>query len=351
MSAKTEISWTDSTWSPIVGCTRKSAGCENCYSERFMARFSGIKGHKFEGLSKFAPDGPRWTGAMRLVEKDLDIPIRWKKPRKVFVCSISDLFHEKVPDVWIDKVFAVMALAHWQTYQVLTKRPERMLDYFQGDPYDRILRQADHWRHTAVMSRAEKRIGIHAVSDPNRIPWRNVWLGVSVEDQATADERIPLLLQIPAAVRWVSYEPALGPVDFRPWLWPKCRRCDGSMSIPVSGGGSPCPACLKHQGVERGIDWAVCGGESGPGARPFDLAWARSVRDQCRAAGVSYFLKQVGAYPVTSRCDAHEKWLPLGAKAAPLTDDEFGSRRLILKSRKGNDMAEWPAELFVRELP
>ena len=162
-------------------------------------------------------------------------------------------------------------------------------------------------------------------------PFENVWLGVSVENQATADERIPLLLETPAAVRWVSYEPALGPVDFKPWLWPRCRRCGGSMSIPAPGGGMPCPSCLNHQGVERGIDWIVCGGESGPGARPFDLAWAHSVIEQGKAAGVPIFVKQLGARQLLDgvpRSEAHR-----------------------VKSRKGGDMAEWPPSLRVREFP
>jgi len=228
----------------------------------------------------------------------------------VFVNSMSDLFHEALPDEAIDRVFAVMAWCRRHTYQVLTKRPERMRAYSAGmaalSPKDRSRRLvASMYRgHPAeYVVRADNTPDEH-VGDLEW-PLRCVWLGTSVEDQATADQRVPLLLQTPAAVRWVSYEPALGPVRFH---WG-----------------------LVHDQGER-LHWIVIGGESGPGARPFDVAWARSTVAQCKAAGVPAFVKQLGARPLDSegRCNAH---------------------LAVMKSRKGGDMAEWPEDLRVREFP
>ena len=297
MSAKSSIEWTDASWSPIVGCTRKSEGCRNCWSERFLARFGSIPGHKFEGISRFTPEGPRWTGTVRLAEDALDEPLSWRKPRRIFVCSTSDLFHEKVETEWLDRIFDVMRRARQHTFQVLTKRPENMLEY---------MKSRYHFPTVA----------------PEIKPLPNVWLGVSVEDQATADERIPLLLQTPAAVRWVSYEPALGPVNFASHLH---RRIN------------------EHCNV---LDWIVLGGESGPGARPFDIEWARAVVKQTRLTGTTVFVKQLGALPHDgSAC------VGAGSECEPAHGREQGDRRLVLKDKKGGDMAEWPEDLRVREYP
>lgn len=269
---KTKIEWADASWSPIVGCTRKSEGCRFCYSERFMARFSKIKGHKFEGISEFTPQGPRWTGVVRLHEKDLDLPLRWKKPLRIFVNSISDTFHERVKDEWIDRIFAVMALAPRHTFQILTKRSERMSDYLNNA--DRkasvlgrawgILSSFPKYKHENIMAR--------------EWPLPNVWLGVSVEDQERADERIPHLLRCPAAVRWISAEPLLGPVDISEKL-------------------------LGEYGCGSGpnLSWIVAGGESGPGARPMHPEWPRRLRDQCQDAGAAFFFKQWGAWCTAKR--------------------------------------------------
>jgi protein gp37 len=197
-------------------------------------------------------------------EDRLDQPLRWTKPRKVFVNSMSDLFHEDVPDAFIDRVFAVMALAPQHTFQILTKRAERMREYMSG----RRTRRGD--RAVRPHERRAPRIAKGSYSWP--LP--NVWLGVSVENQHFADERIPLLLQTPAAVRFISAEPLLGPVDLAHWL----------DDIPSGS---------------RRLDWVIVGGESGPGARPFDLAWARSIVQQCQAAGVPVFVKQLGASAAT----------------------------------------------------
>jgi protein gp37 len=286
-----------------------------------------------KGFASMTKAGPRWTGKVALVPELLDEPLRWRKPQRVFVNSMSDLFHESLPDDAIAQVFATMALAERHTFQVLTKRPERMRTIL-GAPYQDHP-PANFWPtvgalcedHALNVERLSPgaMMGFDAwwqgVAAAGYLP--NVWLGVSVEDQATADERIPLLLQTPAAVRFVSYEPALGPVNFRPrlgkWI---CKREHEHEGAPT------CPG---------GLDWVIAGGESGPGARPFDVEWARSTVRQCRAAGVPVFVKQLGAFPVYQK----EVGTAKGGSAVPLP----------LRDRKGGDPAEWPEDLRVREFP
>lgn len=272
MGDKTGIEWTDATWNPVRGCTRISEGCRNCYAETVAARFSGPD-QPYEGFADRSRSGSKWTGKLALVPHMLDQPLRWQRPRRIFVNSMSDLFHEALSDDAIDEVFSVMGqcedrgLGH--TFQVLTKRAGRMLSYMTTRGY-------------AAWNRARLR--------PNAWPARNVWLGVSVEDQKAANERIPLLLSTSATVRFLSCEPLLGPVDLQnidstifaatvdaltgTWLWKDgpTRRTEG-------------PA----------IDWVIAGGESGRGARDWpglDDAM-RSLRDQCKAAGVAFFAKQM----------------------------------------------------------
>lgn len=291
MSDRTDIEWADATWNPIGGCSRVSEECRNCYAEVMAARFSdpGQWGHGLARRVKLR-DGTtdhRWTGKLVLHEHKLDQPLRWKKPRRIFVNSTSDLFHENVPDEWIDRVFAVMALAPQHVFMVLTKRADRMREYFsarkEGDPWAEA---SDHIAELIGMEEATY------VLEPRDIPLHNVWLGVSVGDQTAADERIPELLATPAAVRFVSAEPLLGPVDLaRPTFGAiHCaNRCaDGCLAM----GDEECARCLG--GGE--IDWVIVGGESGPGARPMHPDWAREIRDQCVAAGVSFFFKQWGAW-------------------------------------------------------
>jgi protein gp37 len=274
----------------------EAGGCLNCYAARMAARNlpelrSPTTGEPYAVMRE---SGPRWTGRVELIPSKLDEPLRWRKPRRVFVNSMSDLFHEALSNEDIERVFARMALAQEHTFQVLTKRPARMLDWFRsGVPgletrEEDVARAAAHAGGIAWDGRGSDRWayppGCGDVS--NRRVWPgwplpNVWLGVSVEDQATADERIPLLLQVPAAKRFVSYEPALGPVDLRPWL----PFTDPVYPHGLLGTGRP----------EDNLTWVIVGGESGPGARPFDLTWARSVVAQCKAAGVAAFYKQGGA--------------------------------------------------------
>ena len=213
------IQWTDETWNPVVGCSRVSRGCEHCYAER-VAHRGMAPAHK--GLTVMGKHGPRWTGEVRFLPDVLSKPLRWRQPRRVFVNSMSDLFHEQVSDEQIAAVFGVMAMTPQHTFQVLTKRPERAVRWFEW---------AEQWNSVGLVRdmRGARCVGAAVASGvpDERIaafhgPWPlpNVWLGVSVEDQATADERIPHLLRCPAAVRFVS---ALGPEDLRVREWPGSR--------------------------------------------------------------------------------------------------------------------------------
>ena len=214
MSDRSSIEWTDATWNPVRGCTKVSPGCKHCYAETFSERFRGVRGHPFENGFD-----------LTLVPEKLHDPLRWKKPRKIFVNSMSDLFHEAIPISYIERVFDIMTEANWHTFQILTKRSKRLVD----------------------LSR--------------KLPWpSNVWMGVSVESAPYAF-RVLDLARVPASVRFLSVEPLLGPIP----------------SLPLDG-----------------VDWVIVGGESGPQARPMELRWARDIRDQCRSAGVPFFLKQLG---------------------------------------------------------
>ena len=267
MSDKTGIEWTDATWNPVRGCSRVSEGCRNCYAETVAARFSG-PGLPYEGLARRTAAGePRWTGKVRVVETALEQPLRWTRPRRIFVNSMSDLFHERLPDADIDRVFAVMLLAPRHTFQILTKRAERMRAYLTAPAlYGRILDAVN------LIRQRRPDLSGFGVSDPTRFPARWIWLGVSVEDQVAADERIPLLLDTPAAGRFLSCEPLLGPIDFR----------------KVRG--------FNRVGLDLSRWWVIVGGESGPNARTMHVQWARQIRDLCEIAGVPFFFKQWGEW-------------------------------------------------------
>lgn len=259
MSDGTGIEWSDATWNPVTGCTKVSPGCDHCYAETFAERFRGVPGHHFErGFD------------VTLRPERLDIPTRWRRPRRVFVNSMSDLFHDAVPDEFIAEVFGVMGTCASHTFQLLTKRHARMRALLTSHSFvGAVLDHQFDW-----MRRSPSRMQ----HEPGVWPLPNVWLGVSVENQQWADIRIPALLDTPAAVRFLSCEPLLGPVDL------------GGYTLP----GTP-------------LGWVICGGESGPGARPMHPDWARSLRDQCVAAGVPFLFKQWGAWlpcaDPTCECD------------------------------------------------
>lgn len=275
MSNKSTIEWTDATWNPVTGCAKVSAGCKHCYAEREWPRLTRL-------VPAYA--GRKFTD-VRTHEDRLDQPIRWKRPRQIFVNSMSDLFHPDVPNDFLPEVFAVAAVAKWHIFQALTKRAERMRDVLNDPVF-----------FDAVACIAKQVYGVELSADD--WPLANVWLGVSVEDQAAADERIPLLLDTPAAVRWISAEPLLGAVDLtrvmRTQKHSDWTYCDNALT------GMHGTQCGQYQGNK--IDWVVVGGESGPKARPMHPAWARSLRDQCAAAGVPFLFKQWGEWVPRSSC-------------------------------------------------
>lgn len=260
--AKTSIEWATDVWNPTTGCAKVSQGCAHCYAETIAKRFWGER--KFTDV-QCHPDR-------------LEQPLHWRKPRRVFVNSMSDLFHKDVPLDFILRVWMVMARACDYTFMILTKRPERMLmfvnEYLPGT-----------WGLATMNMRLLDK------------PIPNVWLGVSVEDQRTADERIPLLMKTPAAVRFVSAEPLLGPVDLEIGMCTECGGCGITAGHYFQEDGmDTCNACGGSGKAFDKLDWVICGGESGPGARPMHPDWARSLRDQCQAAGVPFFFKQWGEY-------------------------------------------------------
>jgi protein gp37 len=241
MADKSAIEWTDATWNPVTGCVEVSEGCDHCYARTFAERWRGIPGHPYEqGFD------------VKLWPERLMQPLRWKRARRVFVNSMSDLFHDGVPDSFILDVFEVMADAGQHQFQVLTKRPGRMASLLASDWFSGSF--------TAMSDRA--------------YPSKNVWLGTSVENQRWADIRIPKLLETPAAVRFLSCEPLLGPVE-----------------LPTS---AMYPITVGEESIEPGLGWVIAGGESGPGARPMNPDWVRSLRDQCTSADVPFFFKQWG---------------------------------------------------------
>jgi protein gp37 len=327
---ETSISWTNWTWNPLRGCLEISPGCAFCYAAAYAARFSG-PGQPYEGLAYFDANGKaHWTGLIRTVLEKLDEPIRKRKPMMIFVNSMSDLFHEDVPDEFIAAVFAVMGIARHHTYQVLTKRAERMANLVSSLTWDDCVNAFCRWYPRSID------IGLAKPAWP--LP--NVWLGVSTEDQKRADERIPHLLRASAAVRFLSVEPMLGPVDL--------ADVKGEMDVIESLTGAYWPDwmgnAIEVPGCrEMAIHWVIVGGESGPKARPCDLAWIRSVVGQCREARVPCFVKQLGAVPI-----GHDgETAVIGRYQSTFGNGAW--RRL--DDPKGGDIEEWPDDLKVREFP
>ncbi len=307
-----EIAWTGETWNPIVGCSKVSAGCANCYAERMAGRLAsmGTAGYvDVVGVSGSGSFSRGWTGKTAFVESQLLKPMKRKKPTLYFVGSMTDLFHESVEDEWLDQVFAVMALCPQHTFQVLTKRPGRMREYFERCGKRKLMFN-----------------GFKALP--------NVWLGVSAENQEMADLRVPDLLRCPAAVRFVSCEPLLGAVDLERVLWDEASSATCEHRVDVLRGGYWCEAphvlgaCSAGLGQAKGgfvnhsdmpgrIDWVICGCESGPGRREIGQTTMYELRRQCRDAGVAFFMKQL-----------NDKW-----------------------GKVVKDFSQFPVELQVREWP
>ena len=331
---KTSIEWTDYTSNLIKyrdpegrsvhGCIKISTGCANCYASAISKRFSGgeFTASRQKTLTPFFDEAE----AQRILRTRVT-------GKRIFVGDMTDVFGEWVPDELLDRMFAVFALRPDLTFQVLTKRPERMREYM-----------VDPDRYTCVDEAAAAISGESGVGVITRWPLPNVWLGVSVEDQAAADERIPALLDTPAAVRFLSCEPLLGQLMLR---------------RPIVPGSFP------------GLHWVIVGGESGPGARPCAIGWIRDIVGQCRAAGVPVFVKQLGARPVRT---VRGSWINELQRHGPDIQQPYGraacwacrteeckllwpgvpphvKRWLPLRDRKGGDMSEWPEDLRVREFP
>jgi protein gp37 len=360
MGDKSMIEWTDATWNPVTGCTKVSQGCKHCYAERVFPR-----AYNRQAVVRVGKDGIESTRVREFTDvavhpDRLEMPLRWRRPRRIFVNSMSDMFHEDVPDDFIVDVFATMALAPRHTFQILTKRPERMLTW---------LTRTAAPRKGEVIGRAWSMLGhmpkyVHEGIMQRPWPLPNVWLGVSVEDQETADERIPLLLETPAAVHWISAEPLLGPITFKLYMLTErpCFVCKEEDELGIARGAHSHPInCGWRHDLERvgkppqrerpgsGLDWVVVGGESGRHGRPFDIAWARSLMAQCRAANVPVLMKQLGVDPRWNGVSSPEEpgW-PTGILR---NDTGEGNWRPMLRDRKGGDMAEWPEDLRVREYP
>lgn len=291
---KTKIEWATDSWNPITGCTKVSSGCANCYSERFAERWRGTPGHPYEqGFD------------LRLWPDRLETPFRWMQSRRIFVCSMADLFHPDVPFEFISAVFLTCMFADRHTFIILTKRPRRALEYYQ---------HLEREKPECGQAGGERTLGW-------RWPLPNVWLGVSVEDQKAADERIPVLLKIPAAVQFLSCEPLLGEIDLCMWLDPLWD-VDRTTRRAIAQG-------LLNQDQadslrKNTIDWVIVGGESGPGARLMIEEWALEIMLACDDATVPCFIKQMGSM-----------WARIHRTKHP----------------KGGEPSEWPKDLRVREFP
>ena len=276
------IGWCDKTWNPVTGCSPVSEGCQNCYAERMAKRLKGRYGYPADDPFKVTLHPDR-----------LDQPLKWQKPQRIFVCSMSDLFHDDVPFEFIDQVFSRMALSQRHTFLLMTKPPERMLEYLTGER-----EETSGARVMACLLALERSIQAIASNPDTTLgddiivmggggfaewPLSHVHIGVTAENQERANERIPILLNTPAAVRFVSVEPMLGPVDVKPWIgaYPASRQQCKSVSEACPNEHCSCPS----------LDWVICGPENGPGARPMNPDWARSLRDQCEAAGVPFYFK------------------------------------------------------------
>ena len=377
------ISWCDETWSPTRGCQRVSEGCRHCWAERMAARLSG-PGRPYEGLIEpvhsvvhtdeyrdetgaycgqrdyVTAVGPRWTGRARFVPEMLERPLRWRKPRRIAVSLMGDVFHNDITNEQIAAVFGVAAACPDHQFLILTKRPQRMLEWFTwiqthrgpGIPFGGAEFAAEEaietvWPEGAneawnVRSFAEpivgKRLDIRCDKsnlDSPAVPWPlpNVFVGISAENQQTLEERWQYLARVPAAVRWISLEPLLGPVDLHQQITRFC-------GCPQAAAPDPCDDWKAGDACQfepPRAHWIVAGGESGPRARPSNVQWYRSIRRQCHEADVPFHMKQLGACPV--RTHNGKRQMEVTATRYPITDS------------KGAVMKDWPPDLRIREWP
>jgi protein gp37 len=325
------IEWTDATWNPVVGCKMVSPGCANCYAETMSNRLAGMAladdvklgakpTRKDHYLKVIDFERGRFNGKVQLVPEALADPLGWRKPRRVFVNSMSDLFHEGVPFEYVAKVYAVCLLAQWHTFQILTKRPERAVEFRRwleiasgGDPYDYLVDLSRTMFDRDTILRACNRARVESTW-----PIPNVWLGTSVEDQKRKTRIDALRCTVPA-LRFLSLEPLLEDLE----------------TLDLAG-----------------IGWVIVGGESGHGARPCNVAWVRSIVEQCKAAGVACFVKQLGGNVEWDGCQGgYGDGVPDVWPHGTQREDIGGGFRVWLNDKKGGDMAEWTSDLRVREMP
>lgn len=324
------IEWTDRTWNPVAGCKKVSHGCKNCYAETMAKRLAAMGQKTYQQVV----NEHGWNGKFIELPARLAEPLKWRKPCMVFVNSMSDLFGEGVSFEYIAAIFGVMAACPQHTFQVLTKRPERAVEFFRWAANEDSVGGGINCAITEMFGHREPNTYLtkdgmadeasdELISDPPDWPLHNVWLGCSAEDQPTANHRIPLILQCPAFIRFISLEPLLGPVDVDSHL--------GNEVIAYGQAGRR--GITDFEVKPPRLHWVIVGGESGPGARPCDVAWIRSIVAQCKAAGVPCFVKQLGANPDNS--------------AQP----DGSLIQAYIKDRKGGAPEEWPADLRVREFP
>lgn len=298
------------TWNPIVGCSKVSPGCDNCYAEKMAMRIPYMleksKSETYHAY-KNVIDKQGWNGRTSLNTDHIDRPLQWKSPRMIFVCSMSDLFHENVPFNWIDQVYDVIDnnIGGYEPrehlYIILTKRPERMAEYFS-------------YRKSSHLSYGHS----------------NVWLGVTAENQMRANERIPILMQIPAAKRFISIEPMLTQIDISFIRNSSCSGFSPLESHPISSPNKPF------------IDWVICGGESGSKARPCHTDWVRSIRDQCKLAGTPFFFKQWGTWCPEGTMENYSFLIPSKEK---LMGKDVMTKKPIVRNHNlldGEEYQEWP---------
>jgi protein gp37 len=274
----TKIEWTQETWNPIIGCTKISEGCKNCYAEKFAYRLS----HNPKTMNNYVHVvdlvTKKWSNKTQLIKSALTKPLKWKKSKMIFICSIGDLFHESVPFEWIDKVISLIGITPIHTFQILTKRPERMLEYFKH--FGNEIKKAGF---DSIPSQSENPLDYYG-------PLPNLWLGVTCENQEMADKRIPILLQIPAKVRFVSCEPLLEEILLKQQWKNYLEGWDTEIGCrsDINGYPEPCPEQIQT----NKIDWVITGPETGFRKRPCKKEWIESLYEQCKSANVPFFDKK-----------------------------------------------------------
>ena len=364
MGDKSDIQWTDATANVVVGCSRVSDGCRHCYAESLAAtRLKHTE--RYKGRAPVTDGGkPQWTGNVRLAVNAIKQVIRWQKPRRIFLTAMGDPFHESLSNEQIAALFGLMAVCPQHTFQVLTKRAKRMREWFvwaaeqiklagEDGSWTPFARELVELLDDAKLATRINEDGIARAPSDEAWPLPNVWLGVSVENQDAANERIPELLAVPAAVHFLSCEPLIEAVDLANAAGDeRCEECGEPVLTDFFRASQSCGCTIEGPeplACDR-IDWVIVGGESGHNARPFDLAWARAIVKQCKYAGTAVFVKQLGLR-------AQGEWLPPNTPS-PRTirlkdcrDPDPSKHRFMLDDSHGGDMSEWPEDLRVREMP